>query len=227
MKNKTLILLLILTFACFSCKKQESTQDSSLDITPTDSASKGPAESISVSPADYSDQTLKTQTGKTFQVKVDKQDAGLRIITVLPLNFEFSKEPFVIEDSDPVTDLFVSDLDGNGFEELYLVTTSMGTGSYGNIYGFASNQDKSLTPIYVPELTEKDLETGSIFEGYMGHDSIYLDESKIKRVFPVYLEGDANCCPTGGKKQLQYTLAPGEAGWILKAEIDPDPDKDN
>jgi hypothetical protein len=165
-------------------------------------------------------QTFKTKTGKTLQVKVEKKDASLMSISVTPVDFEFSDEPFIVEDSDPLTNLFVMDLDANGFDELYLVTTSVGSGSYGNIYGFASNQDKSLTPIYVPQITEKDLDIGSMFQGYMGHDSIYLDQGKLVRKFPVYLEGDPNCCPTGGKRYLQYNLIPGEAGWILKAEID-------
>lgn len=228
MKNKTLFLLLILTITSFSCKKQESTDDSSLNKTPIDTISKSQTESISDSSEAYTNQTLKTKTGKTIKVKVEMKDASLTSIAVLPVDFEFSHEPFIVEDSDPLTNLFVSDLDGNGFDEFYLVTTSVGSGSYGNIYGFASNQDKSLTPIYVPQITEKDLDVGSMFQGYMGHDSIYLDQGKLVRKFPVYLEGDPNCCPTGGKRHLQYHLVAGEAGWVLKAEIDPDnQDNDN
>jgi hypothetical protein len=30
------------------------------------------------------------------------------------------------------------------------------------------------------------------------------------------VDGDTNAKPTGGKRQLQYKLFPGEAGWLLK-----------
>ncbi len=35
------------------------------------------------------------------------------------------------------------------------------------------------------------------------------------RRFPVYREGDTNAAPSGGTRQLQYRLEPGEAGWLL------------
>ncbi len=45
--------------------------------------------------------------------------------------------------------------------------------------------------------------------------SLYTQPSFVRR-FPVYKEGDANCCPEGGIRQLQYKLVPGEATWQLK-----------
>ena len=147
---------------------------------------------------------------------MEKSGSSLASITVTPLDFEFSKEPFHLKDIDPLTDSFVADLDRNGFEELYLITTSAGSGSYGMIYGYASNSDKSMTPIYLPEPTEVDFNPEGYLNGYMGHDSIFLDQNKLMRKFPVYNEGDANCCPTGGFRVLNYKLVPGEAGWILE-----------
>jgi hypothetical protein len=73
----------------------------------------------------------------------------------------------VFEDRDPISDVFTADLDGNGFDEIYIVTTAAGSGSYGTILGFASNKDKSLSMIHFPEVREGD----ETFEGYMGHDT--------------------------------------------------------
>ena len=50
----------------------------------------------------------------------------------------------------------------------------------------------------------------------MGHDEFAVIENSFARRFPVYNEGDANCCPKGGIRQLQYKLVPGEATWQLK-----------
>jgi hypothetical protein len=52
----------------------------------------------------------------------------------------------------------------------------------------------------------------------MGHDSIYFSNNRMYRKFPVYKEGDANCCPTGGDKTLSYQLKAGEATWKLEIE---------
>lgn len=53
-------------------------------------------------------------------------------------------------------------------------------------------------------------------KGYMGHDQFTVIESTLGRRFPVYRPGDTNGTPTGGMRQLEYKLAPGEAGWVLR-----------
>jgi len=52
--------------------------------------------------------------------------------------------------------------------------------------------------------------------GYMGHDEFAVVESSLARRFPIYKKGDSNANPTGGMRQLQYKLVPGEATWQLK-----------
>jgi len=49
----------------------------------------------------------------------------------------------------------------------------------------------------------------------MGHDDFAVVEQYLVRSFPIYKDGDSNASPSGGKRQLQYTLEPGEAGWQL------------
>ena len=52
-------------------------------------------------------------------------------------------------------------------------------------------------------------------EGYMGHDEFTVVENVLIRRFPVYRDADTNAKPTGGMRQLQYKLIPGEASWVL------------
>ena len=118
---------------------------------------------------------------------------------------------------DPVTDVFIADLDKNGFEEIYLVTQSAGSGSYGNIYGISSNRDKSATPIYVRPVSEIQKDKGEIFEGYQGHNQFKMEDGILVNVFPKYLENENNATPGGGNAKVKYQLIPGEAGWILEA----------
>ena len=109
-----------------------------------------------------------------------------------------------------VTKAEIADLNGDGAPELFLYTTSPGSGSYGKAYAWASNDKKSLTEIFITPPRKKDL------SGYMGHDEFAVIESSFARRFPVYKKGDLNSTPTGGWRQFQYKLKPGEAGWVLQ-----------
>ena len=96
----------------------------------------------------------------------------------------------------------------NGFPEIYVYVNSAGSGAYGSLVAYASNRNKSLTPIYLPELSDDK----KLSEGYMGHDEFTIIENSFARRFPVYLKDDSNCCPKGGTRQIEYKLVAGEAG---------------
>lgn len=108
----------------------------------------------------------------------------------------------------------VADLDSNGWPEVYVYVSSAGSGSYGSLAAYAVNNGKSITPIYLPPLEQ----SPEAIEGYMGHDEFTVVENRLVRRFPIYRKDDTNAAPSGGTRQLQYRLEPGEAGWILKLE---------
>lgn len=156
----------------------------------------------------------KTKTGKTIVVsETHPVGESLSTIEIGTRDFEHNR-PERYEDRDPISDVFVADLDGNSFDEIYIITTSAGSGSYGSVLAFASNRDKSLSMINFPDIEEGD----STFEGYMGHDLFTVEDQKLLRTFPLYNEGDTNSNPTGGSRKLTYGLHPGEAMWQLKIE---------
>ena len=169
----------------------------------------GTQEDPSQSPKVY-----KTKSGKTIMVS-ESHPVGMSLSTI-----EISSRGFehdlseTYENVDPITDVLLADLDGNGFDEIYIVTISAGSGSYGKVIGFASNRDKSLSMIHFPEIEKDD----KMFDGYMGHDSFKIEKNKLMRTFPVYSADDTNRKPTGGKRTLIYGLYPGEAMWQLKIE---------
>lgn len=107
-----------------------------------------------------------------------------------------------------------ADLNTDGYPELFVYLQSEGSGSYGRLVGYSVNGGKSVSQIYLPELSD-DPEAG---EGYMGHDEMAVVENTFCRRFPVYREGDTNASPSGGMRQVQYKLVDGEAGRILKAD---------
>ena len=157
---------------------------------------------------------LKTSTGKTLIIS-ETFPAGhsLSNIKIKTLDFEHNYLE-IFKDKDPISNILLADLDNNGFDEIYIITTSAGSGSYGNVLGLASNKDKSLSMINFPEIEQED----DNFIGYMGHDSFTIENRKLLRTFPVFNEGDANHNPTGGTRKLIYGLYPGEAMWQLIIE---------
>ena len=173
---------------------------------------------IQASPQDSKDSSsdtskeYKTKTGKTIIISTTHPvGQSLNTIEISTKDFEHNY-PQIYEDRDPISDVFVADLDGNGFDEIYIITTSVGSGSYGTVLGFASNKDKSLSMINFSNIQEKHRN----FEGYMGHDTFKIENQKLVRIFPIYNKGDTNQNPTGGTRKLIYGLYPGEAMWQVK-----------
>jgi len=195
MKVITLAILISLSGVLYQCNPQKPREEKSLEIT---------------------DQ-LQTQSGKIFIVRSDKSlGASISKVTVETRAFDVVNDTYDLGDIDPVENIFLSDLDGDGYEELYLTTRSAGSGSYSNIYGFASNRDKSVSQIYVPEISELGAEHASFFFGYRGHNSFSVEDGILINEFPVYAPTDTNAEPTQNRRIIYYLLEHGEAGRILR-----------
>lgn len=152
--------------------------------------------------------TLKLR-GVTFTVKSPNRSTGNKVtVTTRGL----TRNTTLVRDVDGrVTGAEVADINVDGYPELYIYATSAGSGSYGSLIAFSSNKNKSLTDIFLPEITQGSKES----VGYMGHDEFAVVESVLARRFPIYKPGDSNAKPTGGTRQFQYKLKAGEAGWVL------------
>ena len=157
---------------------------------------------------------FETKSGKVFLVTEEKPSASISKITITPKGFSESNNPIELGETDPFDYALVADVNGDGFDEIYVITRGAGSGSYAKIYGVSSNRDKSATPIYVPELSDDDFV--KLFPGYMGHDTFYVEGDKLMRKYPVYKKEDSQNNPTGGERVLEYVLKPGEASWILE-----------
>lgn len=98
-----------------------------------------------------------------------------------------------------VTSSMVTDLNSNKKPELLVFVSGSGSGSYGKVYGYEFERK------YWGEITMPDL-TPELQKDYMGHDEFRVLNNRLVRTFPIYLETDPNCCPTGGKRTIVYTL---------------------
>jgi Periplasmic lysozyme inhibitor of I-type lysozyme len=143
-----------------------------------------------------------------------KNEGSINTLHIVPAGLEIDNSPIVREIEGTVAGAEVADLNLDGSPEIYVYVTSAGSGSYGSLVAYAANRRKSLSEIYLPPITEDKRAS----KGYMGHDEFAVVESVLVQRFPVYHNSDTNAKPTGGMRQIQYKLVPGEAGWILKAE---------
>lgn len=155
---------------------------------------------------------LVTKSQRKFLlIESNSNGNSMSSISITTEGFVIVNNTIDFGETDPIETSFVTDLNQDGYEELYFVTRGVGSGSYSKIYGLASNKDKSTSQIYVNEDFED-----AFFEGYMGHNKYHVTNDTLSNTFPVYKSGDTNDKPTGGERTLTYELIAGEASWILK-----------
>ena len=152
--------------------------------------------------------------GVTFQVE-SPNDRSINQVKVRAQVAERTIGEYDVEADGAITGVEVEDLNADGVPEIYVYVTSVGSGSYGSLIAFASNRNRSITPITLQSLEDED---AAVTKGYMGHDKFQVGEGSLLRRFPVYREGDINSKPTGGTRQIQYKLKAGEAGWVLRKD---------
>ncbi|TAJ12287.1 hypothetical protein DMA11_13640 [Marinilabiliaceae bacterium JC017] len=151
-----------------------------------------------------------------FDKTFESGDIAFRILSatgslspsvIIPSGFEEDNAPQHKEVDGSIQQVELTDLNSDGYNEIICFTTSAGSGSYGDIWAFASNKNKSISEIYLQPLSDP--------SGYMGHDRFYIEDNRLKREFPLYKEEDTNNRPTAGKRIITYQLEQGEAGWLL------------
>jgi uncharacterized protein len=149
--------------------------------------------------------------GITFHVTATNE-GSINQLTITPSGLEIDNRVIEKEIDGSVSGAEIADINVDGSPEIYIYVNSAGSGSYGSLVAYSANNKKSLSEIYLPTL-ENDKKNSV---GYMGHDEFSIIENTLVRRFPVYNDGDSNCCPKGGTRQMQYKLMMGEASWQLK-----------
>ena len=151
--------------------------------------------------------------GVSFLVKASN-NGSINTLSITPSGLTTANDVITREIDGTVTDAEVADINGDRSPEIYVWVNSAGSGSYATPIGYSANNNKSLSEIYFPPISEDPVNS----KGYMGHDQFRIVENAVVQRFPLYNEGDTNASPSGKTRQLQYKLTPGEAGWIMKLD---------
>jgi hypothetical protein len=179
-----LIVLLVLLGACRDAKRRGSQEN-------LENAGQSGSRSR------YSFQTHLSRGNDAFDVLTEGY-GSIRTMTIVHERDDFTDT--VKEEIDgTIVNAACADLDSDSIPEVYVFAQSAGSGSYASLYGFQFRQ-RGAQPILLPELDKRQS------AGYLGHDTLWVQDSILVRMFPVYTEGDMNASASGGTRTLEYVL---------------------
>lgn len=204
MKNAT-VFLLALFVVLFLSACQKKTDAPVLDGNSKDIDTMAQTALESDTTASYN-RTLKMQN-IGFQVTVNGDH-----LTIQPSGYELDNTIVTKEIVGmSVTNAEIEDLNSDGFPEILIYLNSDGSGSYGTVLAYSSNQNKSMSEISFPSISDNPKAN----KGYMGHDEFAVVETTLSHRFPIYLDGDTNSKPSGKIRQIHYKLKDGEASRVF------------
>ncbi len=149
---------------------------------------------------------IKFNFDQSFEVKEIKKSASFSDIIISGIGFLSSSNSIKFEWVNPLENFLVGDLDSDGFEELYLITRSVGSDLKEKIIGITSIKGKSYKAIFIPDFDKKINVNFQYLQGYKGHDSIYLKDMHLYREFPVLNESTSDRGKTLSKRLIEYKL---------------------
>ncbi|MFZ1643719.1 MAG: hypothetical protein WAV07_20265 [Candidatus Contendobacter sp.] len=193
-----------------AARRNESAQYT-LTVKVTGSATNDKTEATA--PASVSFDEKLSLLGISFHVTSANAASG-NTLRIAPAGLEIDNTPISREIDGVVTGAEVADINADGSPEIYVYTRASGAEARASLVAYSANKKKSLSAIYLPELTEHP----NAAKGYQGHDDLAVVEGVFMRRFPIYGKGGDPAAPTGKTRQLQYKLKPGEAGWVLKLD---------
>lgn len=185
--NRSLLLFFLFLVVIGACKdsNQGRSKASTRDATPPDTESR------------YSFHVQLLRSNHAFDVSTEGA-GSLRAMTIV--HTENGIADTVKEEIDgSVVNAACADLDRDSIPEVYVFAQSAGSGSYANLYGFQFDQ-RGRQSIVLPELDKR------LAAGYLGHDTLWVRDTVLVRMFPVYTEGDINASASGGTRTIEYTL---------------------
>jgi len=151
--------------------------------------------------------------GIRFRV-TSANDGAANVVRIVPQGLAVDNTPIERRFDGIVTGAEIGDLNADRSPEIYVLGRETGSAARGVLIAYAANGRKSLSEIYLAPVADNP----ALNKGYRGHDEFAVVENVLAQRYPIYLEGDPDDKPSGGMRQLQFKLVPGESGWILKLD---------
>jgi hypothetical protein len=151
---------------------------------------------------------LKTANGKLFTIIESKPTYSMSNYLITGAGFENSEDTIKFYNMNPMTATLLSDINKDGFDELYIITKTTGDERFMDLMAFTSGKENNFREIIVEPVEPEDVKNDKMFDGYMGHDSIYIDGSGIIREFPVYPSSTYEKDKDQARRKIIYNLYP-------------------
>lgn len=164
---------------------------------------------------------IKFNFYQSFEIREVKRSSSVAQIHVRGIGFQQANNTFCFDNVAPFESALVADIDNNGFEELYVITRSIGENKQAKIYGISSVGGVKYKTIYNPEFDAANHPTFSHLEGYKGHDSIFIKNKTLMRIFPVTLFDSIERCDKKEFRGITYKLVEYDNSYSLQvAKVD-------
>lgn len=195
MKAPVVLLLLVLLAACEAPRATESSDPATLRATATPTATATPVSfRKELRQGNHRFVLQTTGEGSRRQMELRVERNGQELVT----------NTQTVEGT--VEDAVATNLNNDQFPELLVFITDAGSGSYGQLAGYEFNT-QGQRPLSLPELS------GAAAQGYQGHDTFRVEGQQVVRSFPIFLDADPNCCPSGGQRLVYYKLPAGSTAF--------------
>ncbi len=119
-----------------------------------------------------------------------------------------------------ITNLGVTDLDGDKNPEIHILVESPDSGHYPELY-LLELAEGQLDACSLPEMTRL------LANGYMGHDTFAFEKDRVVRSFPIYDGNSKDAQPTGGTRRLTYILSENQLALQSRLDSRPEPVDDS
>ena len=182
--SSLLLLLSILVFV--SCKNEKGNQNKK------QVKQDQPIQKIVKSNPSYK----KTHTASNYVVNISSNNEETSTIKISTEGME-NEFKEAVEVEGQVLDSYLTDINKDGFKEVFITLSPTDDSGNINLLGFASNSGKSMSQIYIPESNVlRDVNT----------DEILIENNSITRKFKT----------NGVLQNYSYELGLGESSYVLK-----------
>ena len=144
--------------------------------------------------------------GVTVHVTVPpKESCAIGSYTVTIAGKGMTPQVVKLKRDGTITNVFFEDVTGDGKRDLVVFVSSSGSGAYGRLDIWEWKRERFHGGIVADLMPDQQI-------GYRGHDTYTAAGGVLRRRFPVYRDGDANCCPSGAVAVFRWN--PASNVWV-------------
>lgn len=98
-----------------------------------------------------------------------------------------------------------ADVDGDGEEEAAIVGFSCLSGTGGPDFAGVLKLKAEGNLVVLPmEPLPKTFKERDVLKDLRGHQGLRIKDGRLMHIFPIYSDGEPNCCPEGGERHFLY-----------------------